>query len=191
MSRVKYHIMGIPQEILLYCHTMGFDQKLIELDKPHSSQIWETSSHRFPNVWEYPYLSHSWIWRDFTSDNTTQKIFSVACNTSSYDVDAVLSHLMRDESEKPIMLASRTLSKTQKSCSQIKKEELTIIFPVKTFFQFVCERLFTTKTDHKPLLRLLAENKPITATTRARIQRSAIILSVYDLHSQLSFWSSK
>ena len=45
--------MGIPKEKLLFSHTMGFDQKLIELDNPHNSQIWETSSHRFPNVWEY------------------------------------------------------------------------------------------------------------------------------------------
>ena len=30
-------------------HAMGLDQKLIELDNPHNSQIWDT---RFSNLWE-------------------------------------------------------------------------------------------------------------------------------------------
>jgi hypothetical protein len=35
-------------------------------------------------------------------------------------------------------------------------------------------------TDHKPLLGLLGEHKPVSATASARVQRWALLLSAYD-----------
>ena len=55
---------------------------------------------------------------------------------------------MPDRPEKPIMFASRTLSKAEKNYSQIQKEELGIIFAGKTFHQFIYGRHFTIQTDH-------------------------------------------
>ena len=91
----------------------------------------------------------------------------------------MLPHLMPDRPEKP-MFASRTLSKAEKNYSQIQKEGLAIIFAGKTFHQFIYGRHFTIQTDHKPLLGLVAKNKPIPAMTSVRIQRWEIILSGYD-----------
>ena len=56
---------------------MDFDKKFIELKNPHNSKIWElvpidflTYGNIFSQIivkrWEYPRLSHSWIYRDFS-----------------------------------------------------------------------------------------------------------------------------
>ena len=58
MGNIKCHTMGILWEKLIYSHAMGFEQKPIELKNPNNSQIWETSFHRFPNVWEYFFPIH-------------------------------------------------------------------------------------------------------------------------------------
>ena len=58
MGNVKFHIMGILWGKLIYSHTMGFEYISIEFKNPHNSQIWETSFHRFPNVWEYFFPIH-------------------------------------------------------------------------------------------------------------------------------------
>ena len=109
-----------------------------------------------------------------------KKPLIVACDAFFYGVGAVLSYLMPDRSEKLIMYISSTLSKTEKNYSQIEKEGVAIIFAVKKFHQFIYGRHFTFQTDDKPLLGLLAENKPIPAMTSARIQRWTIILSGYN-----------
>ena len=62
-----------------------------------------------------------------------KKLLIVACDASPCGVRAVLSHLMPDRSEKPIIFASRTLSKAKKNYSQIEKEGLAIIFALKKF----------------------------------------------------------
>ena len=62
-----------------------------------------------------------------------KKLLIVACDASPCGVGAVLSHLMPDRSEKPIIFASRTLSKAKKNYSQIEKEGLAIIFALKKF----------------------------------------------------------
>ena len=63
-----------------------------------------------------------------------KKPLLVACDAFPYGVGGVvLSHLMPDRPEKPIMSASRTLSKAEKNYSQIEKEGLAIIFVVKKF----------------------------------------------------------
>ena len=62
-----------------------------------------------------------------------KKLLIVACDASPCGVGAVLSHLMPDRSEKPIIFASRTLSKAKKNYSQIEKEGLAIMFALKKF----------------------------------------------------------
>lgn len=43
----------------------------------------------------------------------------LSCDSSSYGVWAVISHIMKDGSERPIGIASRTLSKTERRYAQI------------------------------------------------------------------------
>lgn len=60
------------------------------------------------------------------------KGITFSCDTSSYFVGEVLSHVMEDNTEKPIGFASRYLA-AEKGYSQLDKVGLAIIFAVKRF----------------------------------------------------------
>ena len=85
----------------------------------------------------------------------------ITCDFLPYGLGAVLSHIMPDKSERPITFTSWTLTNTEINYSQIEKEELVIIFAVKTFHQYTYGQTVTIQTDHKPLPGLLAECKYI------------------------------
>ena len=66
-----------------------------------------------------------------------EKPMVIACDASPYGLGAVLSHIMPDKSERPIMFTSRTLTNAERNYSQIEKEVLAIIFAVKKFSIFM------------------------------------------------------
>ena len=87
---------------------------------------------------------------------------------------------MPDECERPILYASRVLKKAEHNYAQIEREGLSVVYYIKKLRQFVYGRKFTLVTDHKPLLGLIAEDKPFPSMTAAWLQRWAIVLSTYD-----------
>ena len=70
-----------------------------------------------------------------------EKPMVIACDASPYGLGAVLSHIMPDKSERPIIFTSRTLTNAEKNYSQIEKEVLAIIFAIKKFSIFMDELL--------------------------------------------------
>ena len=61
-----------------------------------------------------------------------QRKLLLSCDVSPYGIDAVISHVMDDGSEKPIAYTSRSLSAAERNYAQIDKEGLAIVYGVKS-----------------------------------------------------------
>ena len=72
----------------------------------------------------------------------------LACDASAYGVGTVISHVMTNNDKKPIVYASRSLTKSEKNYSQIEKEALSIIFEIPSV-SCTAENLRYVLTDHK------------------------------------------
>lgn len=106
----------------------------------------------------------------------------LATDASPVGVGAVLSHIMPDESEKPIQFASQTLSSSQRKWAQIDKEGYAIIFGIKRFHQYLFGRKFVLYTDHAPLVQIFSPKKGLPVMTDSRMQHYAIFLQGFEFY---------
>ena len=103
----------------------------------------------------------------------------VVADSSSYGIGAVLCHLI-DGEERPICFASRTLTSTERSYSQLEKEALAIVYALRKFHNYLWgQSNFTVITDHKPLLGIFSESKNISPMSSGRIQRWSLLIQAY------------
>ena len=72
---------------------------------------------------------------------------TLTCDASPRGVSPILSHILPDGCEKPIMFASRSLSDAGRNYSQNDREGLGIIFGVKKFHKFLFGSHFTIKNE--------------------------------------------
>ena len=91
-----------------------------------------------------------------------------------------MSHVMPDNTERPIMYASRTLQTAEKNYSQLERKALAIVYGIKYFHKYLAGRKFTVVTDHKPLLGNFKLDKPIPNVCSTRLQKWILAIGGYD-----------
>ncbi|XP_057329775.1 uncharacterized protein K02A2.6-like [Microplitis mediator] len=101
----------------------------------------------------------------------------VTCDASPFGVGAVIVHVQKDKTERPIAFASRVSSKAERGYSQLDKEALAIVFAVKTFHQYLYGRYFELETDHKPLIYIFGPKKGIPVMAARVDNKTADFLS--------------
>ena len=104
------------------------------------------------------------------------KPLMLSCDASPYGVGAVLSHLMDNQSDKPIAYASRSLSTVERKYSHLDKEALA---GISKFHHYLYGRHFIIYSDHKPLMHIFNQSKAVPVMASARLQRWALTLSSY------------
>uniref|UniRef100_UPI0010A03C36 uncharacterized protein K02A2.6-like n=1 Tax=Podarcis muralis TaxID=64176 RepID=UPI0010A03C36 len=103
----------------------------------------------------------------------------LACDASPFGIGAVLSHRFPDGREASLAYFSRTLSPTERNYSQLDKEALALVAGVKRFHEYLYGRTFDLITDHKPLLGLLAGDRPTPPVLSPRMLRWTVFLAAY------------
>ena len=102
----------------------------------------------------------------------------LSCDASPVGVGCVLSQI-HQTGERPVAFYSRSLSDSETRFSQTDREGLAILTGVKHFHYWLAGRRFVIRTDHRPLLGLLGENKPLPIMASPRVMRWALLLSAY------------
>ncbi|XP_058456616.1 uncharacterized protein K02A2.6-like [Malaya genurostris] len=110
---------------------------------------------------------------------STELPLILATDASPYGVGAVLSHIMPDGTERPIMYASKTLNDTQRRYKQIDREAFAIIFGVRKFYQYLYGRKFLLVTDNEPVKQIFSETKGLPAMSALRMQHYATFLASF------------
>lgn len=104
----------------------------------------------------------------------------IETDASDVGVGAVLLQRQPDGHERPCYFVSRALTDTEKGYSVIDKEALGVVYALKKFYPYIYGTKFTIRTDHRPLLGILGENKEIPVFSSRRMQRWALSLAAFD-----------
>ena len=107
------------------------------------------------------------------------KPLMLACDAFPCGLGAVLSHIMPDGVERPVVYASIILTIAEKNYSQLEKDGLAVVYGVKIFYNYLCGRHFLIESDHQPLAQLFGKKKGILPLASSRIQRWALTLNAY------------
>ncbi|GFO14106.1 polyprotein [Plakobranchus ocellatus] len=108
-----------------------------------------------------------------------KKQLVISYDVSAYSVGAVPAHELEDNPEHPIAYAARSLNSIERNYTQIDREGLTVTFAVTKLHTYNSGRKVVIYKDHRSLLRLFREGKPIPCLVSSRIQRWALTLAAH------------
>ena len=98
----------------------------------------------------------------------------VAVDASPVGLVCVMSHKMPDNTTRPVIFLSRTLTDAENKYSHLHKEALGIYWAVRKLYHYLYGRYFTLITDNKPLAAIFHPDKKIPEYSALRVQRYAI-----------------
>jgi hypothetical protein len=79
----------------------------------------------------------------------------VSADASSYGLGGVLTQKQLDDSWRPVVFISRSLSEAESRYAQIEKEALAVTWTCERLCGYVYGLDLKIRTDHKPLITLL------------------------------------
>ena len=86
------------------------------------------------------------------------KLVTIQCDTSMQGLGAVLFH-----DNKPVAVATKTLTNKEQNYSNIKREMLAVVFALTRFHHYTCGRHVIVESDHKPLESIT--KKPVSTAS--------------------------
>ena len=101
------------------------------------------------------------------------KPVTVQCDSSQSGLGAAIL-----QEGHPVEFASRALTPTEQTWSQIEKEQLAVCFALDRFHTYVYGRRVRVETDHRPLVAIKQKS---LATAPKRLQRMLLKIQKYDI----------
>ena len=98
-------------------------------------------------------------------------------DASPTGLGCVMTHELPDNTKRPVIFLSRSLTASEKNYSQIQKEALAVYWGVKKLYHYLYGRHFYLVMDNAPLASIFSPDKHIPECTALRLQRYAIFLS--------------
>lgn len=108
------------------------------------------------------------------------KPLTLVCDAGPYGVGAVLN-VIENGLERPVYMASASLSEAGKNYSQLHREALAIVFALKKFHKFVFGHSVTVFTDCQSLPPILSGKKDISSIINSRFLRWMLLMQNYDM----------
>ena len=104
-----------------------------------------------------------------------KKDITLTPDASEHSMYGILS-----QEEHPIIYLSRRLTNTEFNYSNIEKEALGIVWPTFRARQFLMGKIFSLRSDHRPLEFIFNPRKELAKVTTSRILRWATRLMTFD-----------
>lgn len=84
---------------------------------------------------------------------------TITVDAPGYGLGAILSHVYKNGTQRPIAFAPRTLFRAEEHYPQIDKETIAIVFENKNFHDYLYGREFNLPTDRKPLAAIFGDKE--------------------------------